>query len=125
VTAAVDHGAWVLEGSVFNGREPDANRWDFDFGPLDSLSARLWFRPTSSWEFQISSGHLRSPEALAPGNLQRTTTSASWTQAGGTDVRAVTIGYGRNDAVHASQQAVFIEDTRRAGENTLYGRIAT
>ena len=32
VTAAVDHGPWVLEGSVFNGREPDENRWDFDFG---------------------------------------------------------------------------------------------
>src|SRR5205085_4103940 len=26
VTAAVDRGSWVLEGSVFNGREPDANR---------------------------------------------------------------------------------------------------
>jgi hypothetical protein len=30
VTAAVDHGPWVLEGSVFNGREPDENRWDMD-----------------------------------------------------------------------------------------------
>ena len=30
VTAAVDHGPWVAEGSIFNGREPDEHRWDFD-----------------------------------------------------------------------------------------------
>ena len=27
ITAAVDHGPWVVEGSLFNGREPDENRW--------------------------------------------------------------------------------------------------
>src|SRR2546429_4801927 len=36
VTGAVDHGPWTVEGSVFNGREPDENRWNFDFGALDS-----------------------------------------------------------------------------------------
>ncbi len=45
VTAAVDRGPWTIEGSVFNGREPDEDRWDVDFGPLDSYSGRLWFRP--------------------------------------------------------------------------------
>ena len=38
VTAAVDHGPWMIEASAFNGREPDEDRWDFDFGPLDSFS---------------------------------------------------------------------------------------
>ena len=46
VTAAVDHGRWLVEGSVFNGREPDEHRWDFDLGALDSVSGRVWFRPT-------------------------------------------------------------------------------
>lgn len=32
LTVAVDRGPWVLEGSLFNGREPDEHRWDFDFG---------------------------------------------------------------------------------------------
>ncbi len=45
-SAAVDHGPWTLEGSIFNGREPDEHRWDFDFGALDSVSARVWYRPT-------------------------------------------------------------------------------
>jgi len=41
VTAAVDHGPWVIEGSVFNGREPDENRWDFRLWPAGFL-----LRPT-------------------------------------------------------------------------------
>ena len=42
VTAAVDLGPWTAEASVFNGREPDENRWDFDFGRLDSsLGTRM------------------------------------------------------------------------------------
>ncbi len=41
ITAAVDRGPWMAEESLFNGRETDENRWDFDFGRLDSFSARL------------------------------------------------------------------------------------
>src|SRR5580692_9239897 len=51
VSAAVDHGPFVIEGSVFNGREPDDNRWEIDFAPLDSFSGRLWYRPNDEWEF--------------------------------------------------------------------------
>src|SRR5262249_29789232 len=76
-TASLDHGPWTLQGSVFNGREPDQNRWDFDFGAMDSVSGRLWFKPTSEWAFQVSTGHLVSPEALVPGNFERTTRTAS------------------------------------------------
>ena len=78
VTAAVDHGPWTVEASVFNGREPDEHRWNFDFGALDSVSARVWYRPTAEWEFQVSTGHLVHPEQLEPGNIERTTASASW-----------------------------------------------
>jgi hypothetical protein len=78
VTAAVDHGPFVVEGSLFNGREPDDNRWDFDFGAMDSVAGRVWFRPTAEWEIQVSNGHLREPEELEPGDAQRTTVSASW-----------------------------------------------
>jgi hypothetical protein len=122
VTAAIDRGSWVIEGSIFNGREPDQNRWDFDFGPLDSVSGRVWFRPSPAWEFQASTGHLVSPEALEPGNIERTTASASWTQVNGADVNAVSAGYGRNDETGGSHQAVFVEGERRSRLNTIYGR---
>lgn len=122
VTAAVDHGAWLIEGSVFNGREPDEHRWDFDFGALDSISGRVWFRPTSTWEFQVSTGHLKNPEELEPGNIQRTTTSASWLKRDGDDYTAVGAGYGVNDTDHGRRHAVFGEITKHAGLNSLFAR---
>ena len=122
VTAAVDHGPWTVEGSVFNGREPDEHRWDFDFGKLDSVSGRVWFSPNAQWTFQFSSGRLTSPEQLEPGNATRTTASASWTRAQAQDVSAFTIGYGRHATEGGARHAVFAEGTRRAGLNTVYGR---
>ena len=122
VTASLDHGPWTVEGSVFNGREPDDGRWDFDFGALDSVSGRLWFRPDPRWELQVSTGHLRDPEQLHPGNLERTTTSLSWTHPSGANVDSVTVGYGRNDSDHAARTAVFAEAVRRLDANTAYLR---
>jgi hypothetical protein len=122
VTAAVDHGPWTVEGSVFNGREPDENRWDLDFGALDSVSGRVWFRPTNRWEFQASTGHLKNPEQLEPGNIQRTTTSASWFARDGDDYTAVTVAYGVNASDHGRRQAVLGEVTKHFGLNSLYAR---
>ena len=113
VTAAVDHGPFVLEGSVFNGREPDQDRWDIDFGKLDSVSARLWYKPSPAWELQVSTGHLTHPEELEPGNIERTTASASWMKQRGSNMTAVTIGYGVNDTDHGTRHAMFAEATRR------------
>ena len=122
VTAAVDHGPVVVEGSVFNGREPDENRWDFDFGRLDSFSGRIWYRPTPEWELQASSGRLRSPEQLEPGDVVRSTASASWTRKHGSALSAVTAAYGRNDTDHGVRNAFLVEGSRRSGMNTLFGR---
>jgi hypothetical protein len=122
VTAAVDHGPFVIEGSVFNGREPDENRWDFDFGRLDSVAGRLWYRPNSEWEFQISTGHLVNPEQLEPGNIVRSTASASWMRKNGQSFSSVTAGYGQNDTDNGTRHAVFLEGTRHADLNTIYGR---
>ena len=122
VTAAIDHGPWVVEGSLFNGREPDENRWDFDFGPLDSFAGRVWYRPTDEWELQASSGRLKSPEELEPGNIVRSTASASWTQTNGAAISSVTAAYGRNDTDHGARNAFFVEGSRHADKNTIYGR---
>jgi hypothetical protein len=123
VTAAIDHGPWVVEASVFNGREPDENRWDFDFGPLDSLSGRVWYRPTDRWELQASTGHLKHPEELEPGDIQRTTASASWFTRDADDFSAVTIGYGVNATEDTDRHAVFAEGTRHVGASSIFGRI--
>jgi len=123
VTAAIDRGAWVIEGSLFNGREPDERRWDFDFGALDSAAARVWYRPTDQWEFQVSTGHLVDPEELKPGNVQRTTASASWLRRQDTDFAAITIGYGVNATDDANRHAFFAEGTRHAGSTSTFLRM--
>ena len=123
MTAAVDHGRWVVEGSLFNGREPDENRWDFDFGGLDSFSGRVWFKPTDEWEFQASSGHLKSPEQLEPGHdVVRSTASGSWTRKNGDAISSVTAAFGRNNPEHSARNAFFIEGSRHADVNTVYTR---
>ena len=123
VTAAVNRGPWTLEGSVFNGREPDEHRWNFDFGKMDSVSGRVWYQPTKTWEFQASTGHLVQPEALEPGNVERTTLSASWFRPSDRDFVALTIGYGVNAKEGTNRQAAFGEFTRHVGVTTLSTRV--
>src|SRR5688572_20893705 len=122
VTAAVDRGRWTFEASVFNGREPDEDRWDFDFGALDSYSGRVWFRPNDQWEFQASSGWLKEPEALEEGNIVRSTVSGSWLKLDGDNFFAVTAAYGVNNGEDATRGALVLEATRRAGSYSTYGR---
>jgi hypothetical protein len=59
-----------LEGTAFNGREPDENRYDFDFHPLDSYGGRLLVNPTPHWALSVSYGYLKQPEALHPDKNQ-------------------------------------------------------
>lgn len=68
-----------FEGSIFNGREPDENRYDFDAHKWNSRSARFWVMPNRNWAFQISHGFLRSPEASEPEvDVRRTTASLQY-----------------------------------------------
>jgi hypothetical protein len=62
---------WKVEGSLFNGREPDENRWDFDFRRLDSYAGRLTVNPTGRWSFAGWYGYLDSPEELRPDESTR------------------------------------------------------
>lgn len=59
-----------LEGTLFNGREPDENRYNFDFHPLDSYGTRLSVNPTPHWALAASYGYLKQPEALRPDENQ-------------------------------------------------------
>ena len=125
VAVAVDHGPWVIESSLFHGREPDEDRWNIsDVGALDSWATRLWFRAGTEWEFQASHGYLHEPEELEPGSLRRTTVSASWMTRPTPGFSAITVGYGLNDKDHADAvfDAFFAEGTHRSGRYVLYSR---
>jgi hypothetical protein len=57
-----------VEGSLFNGREPDEKRYNFDYSgsSLDSYSGRLTVNPTPNWSVSGSYAFLKSPDALRP-----------------------------------------------------------
>jgi hypothetical protein len=76
ITTGFTYRWFKLEGSIFNGREPDENRYNFDAHKWNSRSARLWFMPNSNWAVQVSYGFLRSPENQEPDvDVRRTTAS--------------------------------------------------
>jgi hypothetical protein len=60
-----------IEGSVFNGREPDEKRYTIQFAPLDSWSARVSVAASRNWTAEYSYGRLEHPEALEPGSQRR------------------------------------------------------
>jgi hypothetical protein len=124
VTGGFTHGPWKLEGSLFNGREPDQHRWDFDRFRLDSWSGRISFNPTADWALQVSYGYIHSPEQLAPEVSQRRiTVSATYNRpfAGGN--WQTTLAWGRNDDQPGNTLDGFLaESAVNLGRHTLFAR---
>jgi hypothetical protein len=58
-TVGLYTSAIKLEGSIFNGREPDATRTNFDLHTLDSYSGRLTVNPGAQWSASASYGYLK------------------------------------------------------------------
>ena len=67
-----------IEGSLFNGREPNEKRYTIQLAPLDSWSARLSLAPSRNWTMQYSYGRLEHPEALESGSQRRQTASVEY-----------------------------------------------
>lgn len=81
VTAGVFTRQLKLEGSWFNGREPDENRYDINLRTPDSVAVRLTANPTADISAQVSWARLDSPEELEPEvSVQRATASVIWNQ---------------------------------------------
>ena len=77
VTAGIFTRSWKLEGSAFNGREPNDERWDFDRIKLDSYSGRLTVNPGPAWSLSAGYGYLASPEELSPDEATHRFTAAA------------------------------------------------
>lgn len=92
-----------LEGSVFNGREPGENRYNFEAHPWNSRSMRLWFAPNSNWSMQVSHGLLKNPEAAEPGDVRRTTASISYNKPFERGNWASSLIWGRNHENHGGE----------------------
>jgi hypothetical protein len=121
--AGIETRGFRVEGSVFQGREPDEDRIDVDLGALDSYAVRVgWTR--GPWATQASAGWLNKPEATTPYDAKRLTASLSYVR--GNDDRALawTAAFGQNREIHGNLEAYLLEaNWRRDPRNTLYGRI--
>jgi hypothetical protein len=121
-----------LEGTLFNGREPDEDRYDFDFHPLDSYGARLSVNPTPHWALSASYGYLKEPEALHPEeNQHRLGASVLHTVRLGSQVDwASAVVYGANKHVEPGgaagpwQHSVMAESNLQLDRaNSVFGRV--
>jgi hypothetical protein len=127
---------WKAEMSLFNGREPDARRYDVDLGRLDSVSGRLWLLPANGLAVQVSAARLREAEAeIAPlprTDVTRATASLAYRRgiADAGEV-AITLAYGVNAGqeilpeatVDLVSHAVLLEGSAARGNNTFFGRV--
>lgn len=128
LTGAVYAKKWKVETSAFNGREPDERRKDFDFGAMDSVSARVSFMPASNVAVQVSAGHLKDAEAgegVDPRHdVDRVTASATFHRLNGNRVAASTFAWGRNSESGVGTHALLLETNVTFDDrNTWFGRL--
>lgn len=128
VTAGVFGRRWKIEGSIFNGREPDDRRYDFDFGAMDSYSGRFWFLPDDHWALQVSAGHLTQAEQRVGEprvDVDRVTASATFNvplQSGGN--WATTAAFGLNSEQDHSSNGILLESSLDLEErDILFSRL--
>ena len=129
LTAGLFTHSVKLEGSIFNGREPDENRTNFDYKgrSLDSYSGRLTVNPAPDWSVAASYGYLKSPEGLFPDvSLHRVTGSALYGRPFGSAGHwASSLVYGANkesDDTHLSNSGLIETDLMLDSHNTIFGR---
>jgi hypothetical protein len=103
LTTGFTYRWFKLEGSIFNGREPDEDRYDLEANPWKSRSIRLWFAPNKNWSMQVSHGFLRNPETLEPGDVRRTTASISYNKNLNRGFWATSLIWGRNHESHGDE----------------------
>jgi hypothetical protein len=126
LTAGLFGRHWKLEGSAFNGREPNEERWGFDRLRLDSYAGRFTAHLDSSWVVSTGYGFLKSPEALNPSeSVHRVTASVLHGRKLGMDGQiATSIIWGANRHAGRTTHSVLAESEAMLDRrNTIFGRL--
>jgi hypothetical protein len=96
VTVGLNHRAIRWEASGFHGTEPDENRWNVDYGTINSWSTRLSISPTANLAGQVSIGRLKNPEAHESNDIVRSTASITYNRPSDDGNWATSLIWGRN-----------------------------
>lgn len=116
---------WKVEGSVFNGREPNEDRDNIDPIRLNSYSGRITHNPSKDLSLQASYGFLKAPEVLEPGvNQHRFTVSAMHNRAfDNGDNLASMLALGRNIKEGETTTAFLAETAYTHKRQTYFVRL--
>jgi Cu/Ag efflux protein CusF len=124
LTIGAQSGMFGYAFSGFHGREPDEKRWDIDTGRIDSWAARVTFDPSPNWTAQVSTGHLKYPEAVEPGDIQRTTASVAYSKASSLGQWDTSLVFGHNRKSEGHDGSAWLAESvlRFGGVNYVTGR---
>ena len=121
-TAGFVFGSMKLEGSVFNGTEPDENRYNFDSPRFDSYSGRMSYNLGDDVSLQVSYGFLRNPEGHGD-DVNRVSTSVLYsTVIDESEKFYASALFGQNGEHHTTVRSYLLELTYITGDVGLYGR---
>jgi hypothetical protein len=124
-TAGLQWKQVKIEGSIFTGREPNEDRYNFDKPRFDSYSGRLSWNPIRDLALQVSHGYIKSPEQLEPDlKRHRTTASAVYNLRVGPDANwANSFVWGQNNTTdEGKSQSFLLETNYQWGGNSVYAR---
>jgi hypothetical protein len=117
---------WKVEGSLFNGREPDEHRTDIEVRKLDSYAGRIFYNPNENWSYSASAAYLASPEVLHPEeSMHRYAASIMNTRLlGARGEWSSSLIYGANAVAGAplANSALIETDISLDGVDTFFGR---
>jgi hypothetical protein len=123
LTAGAAIGDVKLEGSYFNGSEPDENRYNFDPLKLNSYSGRISYNPTSELSFQASTGLIKNPESNGIDVLRTTASGIYTTRIAEESWSSTSLVWGQNHEVDRNtMQALLLESEYAFSGWAVHGR---
>ena len=124
MSIGVERAGFGIEAGAFHGQEPDEDRLDLDTAALDSYSVRASWAD-GPWQFQVSGGHLKTPERKSPYDENRLTASAAYFKGDENRSTAWLAAFGQNREVFGNLESYLFEAQKRAGRDAFYMRAET
>ncbi len=125
ITAGYVYDWFKLDASIFNGRESNEERWDFETPQLDSFAIRATVNPEKRLSLQVSYANINSPEQLAPEvDTQRITVTLAYHLSALGIKWQTMLGFGRNiNSPGRTLDGLLAESTINFwGGHTFFGR---
>ncbi len=113
-----------IEGSVFNGSEPDENRFNFDKPKFNSYSGRISYNPINDISLQISAGFTKDPEGEGIDVVKRSASVLYSKKINSKSNIDISLIWGQNkDSFAGAQNSYLAEAEYYISGNSIYSRI--